>query len=453
MEREKYISQLAGYFAGCRAEDFDEETRHQVRRCLLDYLGCAVFAAEHRCSQEFMELIAKLGPGEGKASVWGSKEKLSPMLAAFANAVRTSSIEMDDCSGIGASVHPGVYVMSSALAMWESQGAAEEDFIRAVVCGYDVCMRMGLLATEKVRELGLHGPGLVGGIAAAAAAGILKGLSAEKLYHALCITASLVPVCPFTSFMEGADAKDLYGGWGVYLGMFAVEAADLGLTGPRHILEGEKSLAWLFFGTQGIGEKPGTHFYINDISFKEFSACHSVHPAMTAIRQLLDEQPLDTDQIKRVVVRTYPYSYALNEGVKEPLNSSSARLSLAFTTSVALLEGELSPTAFLPEGLSDERYLRLSKKVKVEKNDGYGDGPFSIRGTGVTVYMEDGTVYEKEVTGSRWDQPPCDQELTRKFLILTEDGLNREEAQKVCSFAMEEGNRDIRALAHIMCRG
>lgn len=452
MNREEYIPQLVDYFVNCKIEDFDEETRHQVRRCLLDYLGCAVFAAEHGCSQDFMKLIYRLGPGEGRASIWGQRERLSPILAAFANAVRTSSIEMDDCSGIGASVHPGVYVMSSALAVWEASGASEEDFIRAVVFGYDVCMRMGLLATERVRELGLHGPGMVGGMAAAAAAGLLKGLSSDKLYDALCMTASLLPVCPFTTFMEGADAKDLYGGWGVYLGMFSVEAAEMGLTGPHHLLDGPKSLSWLFSGTQGTSVVPGSHFYINDISFKEFSACHSVHPAMTAIRKILEKYPLDAADIKHVTVSTYPYSYALNEGVKEPLSSSSARLSLTFTTAVALWEGKLSPAAFLPDGLSDERYCALSQKISVEKNDGYGDGPFSIRGTKITVWLKDGTIYEEEVLGSQWDQAPGDQELIDKFFSLTDGCIGKDQAEKVKKFAMEEGSRDIGVLVEALCK-
>ena len=430
MDRETYIYRLAEYFANCGTEDFDRDTRHQVSRCLMDYLGCAAFSGAHHCCREWVSLITSLEFGQGKAKIWGLEERFSPMCAAFANAVRVSSIEMDDCSGIGASVHPGVYVMSTALAV-AGESTEEETFVRAVICGYDVCMRMGLLATEQVRELGLHGPGLAGGMAAAATAGILMGLRAEELYQAMCITASLLPLCPFTTFMEGADAKDLYGGWGVLLGIFSAEAAERGLTGPVHVLEGAKSLSWLFAGTKGISLRPGEHFYINDVSFKQFSACHSVHPAMTAIQELLGRFPVEPHRVRQVTVSTYPYSYALNEGVREPLNASSARLSLAFTTAVALIEGDLRPDAFLPEGLTDERYLAMSRKSAVTKNEDYKDGPFGVRGTKIRVEMEDGTVYEDEVTANRWDQAPSDEALAEKFLSLAKDSVGRGKAESL----------------------
>lgn len=450
MDKGEYIFKLAEYFTNCRTEDFDDETRHQVRRCLIDYLGCAAFSGANNCCKEWVELIKGLKFGQGEAKIWGEENKVSPMCAAFANAVRVSSIEMDDCSGIGASVHPGIYVMSTVLAMTD-ETTKEETFYRAVIGGYDICMRMGLLATEQVRELGLHGPGLAGGMAGAVAAGIMKGLSVQQLYYAMCITASLLPLCPFTTFMEGADAKDLYGGWGVFLGMFAAEAAARNLTGPKHILEGEKSLSWLFAGTKGFSWEPGEHFYINDVSFKKFSACHSVHPAMTAIQELLGKFPVDPKAIRKVTVSTYPYSYALNEGVKEPLNASSARLSLAFTTAVALLEGDLKPTAFLPDGLTDERYLAMSKKIQVTKNEDYQDGPFGIRGTKIRIEMEDGTVYEDEVTKNKWDQAPGDKELAEKFFGLAKGNLEESQARHLRSLILEKPELNLKEVLEAVC--
>ncbi len=450
MKREDYLYCLADYFVRCGADDLGEEVSRQVERCLLDYLGCAVFAAAYDCSPECTDLIYSMGPGSRKSSVWGRTEKLAPALAACANAARVSSIELDDCSGIGASVHPGVYVMSSSLALWEACEGKEADFIRAAAFGYDVCMRMGLLATERVRELGLHGPGLVGGMAAAASASILLGLDTEQTCSALRMASSLLPLCPFSAFMEGASVKDLYGGWGVMLGLLAAEAAKKGMTGPVHVIEGAKSLACIFAGDRGIDVEPGTHFYINDVSFKQFSACHSVHPAMTAVQRLLEEHPLVPEEIKEVTVATYPYSYALNEGVHEPLNASSARLSLPFTVAVALIEGHLSPLAFLPDGLSNPRYLALSRKVRVEKNEAYGDGPFGIRGTRLTVTMRDGSVYEKEVLAPNWEKAPDNEALLEKFRSLSKPYLDGESLGQLETFAMNTGSRDIRMLTEAM---
>lgn len=438
MDKRTYIQELAEYFADCRPETFTEETRHQARRCFLDYLGCAAFAGAHGCCRELVDLIGSLDGEQGKVMVWGEERTMSAPYAAFANAVRTAAIELDDCSGIGASVHPGVYVMSTVLALAQETETDEETCLKAVVFGYDICMRMGLLTTEQVRNLGLHGPGMMGGLAAAAAAGVMLGLNGKQLAQAISMTASLLPVCPFTSFMEGADAKDLYGGWGVYLGIFSAKAAARGMTGPKQVLAGEKSLSWLFAGDRGLDAGPGSHFYINDVSFKAFSACHSVHPAMSAVERLRERAVPDPAKIRHVTVSTYPYSYELNEGAREPFNASSARLSLSFTVAVALMEGELSPAAFLPDGLKDQRYLDLSRKISVEKNTSYGDGPFGIRGTKLRIEMEDGTVYEEEVTCAKWSEAPGDGELAGKFFGLTGDMLTSDEAERLRCLILEE---------------
>ena len=116
MEKSNYLHGLSEYFYNCRVSDFDEETLHQVRRCLLDHIGCSVFPAGYGMCESLVQQIMALVPQSPEnAAVWGEANRTSAWAAAFANAVRTSNIELDDCSGIGASVHPGVYIWSSIL--------------------------------------------------------------------------------------------------------------------------------------------------------------------------------------------------------------------------------------------------------------------------------------------------------------------------------------------------
>ncbi len=432
-----YLQDLVGYFHSYKAQDIDAETLRQVKRTLIDYLGCSIYAAKHDCCPQLLNLIKSMGRGEGTTSIWGEREKVLPALAAFANGARTSNIELDDCSGIGASVHPGVYVWSAALAAGEHMEAAVADVLPAVVFGYDICMRLGLMATAKVRDLGLHGPGLVGGLAAAATAGMIYGLSPEQLQHALALAGSLLPLCPFVSFIEGADAKDFYGGWGAYLGLVAVEGAKQGLTGARGILDGPKSLKAIFADDRAADAPPGSHLYINDISFKEFPACYSVHPAMTVVLDLVEHHPIDPDQIQEVLVDTYPYSYDLDKGVGDDLNPSSARLSLSYTVAYALIEGCLSPEAFTPEKLRDERYLTLRKKIKVTKNEAYGAGPFGRRGCIISIRFQNGALIQGETDAPRWKVPPADDQLVDKFRTLTQGALTPEKQQLLLDFVWQ----------------
>jgi len=423
---EAYIDRIIDHFYGLKFEDIPDGAVSQVRRALLDYMGCAAYTAHNGCCRGLVETVCALGR-EGEASVWADGRKFCAAAAAFANAARTSNIELDDVSGIGASVHPGVYVWSAAFAAWQENRCSEEDFIRGVLFGYELCMRMGLLSTQQVRNLGLHGPGMNGAFAALGAAGIIMGLDRKQLRNAFGIVGSLLPICPFISFMEGTDSKDMYGGWGVYLAMFAVRAAKNGQTGPEGILDGKKSLISIYCGEGGKDMPLGEDYMINHISFKEFSACASVHPAMTAVLAMKKKHDFSADDVESVSVETYPYSFALNSGVGDELNVSSARLSLRYTVAVALYENCLMPGAFTKDSLKNEKYLALRDRVSVSNHTEYGDSAFSIRGCIVEVKLKDGRAFREESLGSRWSKGVTDEQLRGKFRVLSEGAFAQEE--------------------------
>ncbi|MDY5931343.1 MAG: MmgE/PrpD family protein [Candidatus Ornithospirochaeta sp.] len=429
-----YIDRILDAFYGLRIEDVPEDVMHQVRRCLIDYMGCTAYTAEKDLCAGIIETVKSISR-DGESTIWGRRgARLCMEAAAFANAARTSNIELDDVSGIGASVHPGVYVWSAAFAAAEKYNPDPDTVIRAVLFGYDLCLRMGLLSTENVRKLGLHGPGLNGAFAALATGGMIAGLTKEEMRNAIGIAGSLLPVCPFISFMSGDDSKDYYGGWGTYLGLVAVNSAKRGLTGPEGILDGSKSLKSIYSGKEAEGEI-ARDFLIMKLSFKEFSACASVHPAMSALLALLAEHPFNASDVESVEVETYPYSYQLNSGVMEPLNVSSARLSLPYTVSVCIETGALLPDAFLPESLSSGKYGSLMDRVRVYEHKEYGDSSFSIRGAIVRVALKDGTRLEKEAIGSRWSKGVSDEDLVSKFRTLSSGAFSKEDQDRIAENA------------------
>lgn len=432
-----FFRNISEHFYSLELSGFDRETLHQAKRCLLDYTGCAVFSAAGRLTPKIIDLIESLGGTGGRASIWGSKNKTSPALAAFANSLRTSNIEMDDYFPAG-TAHPGVYVISAALAAAEENNSGPASLLRGIIFGYDVVSRLGAMAAFKARELGLHGPGLVGGFGAAASAGLVAGLSVDQLCNVFGITGALLPLCPFISFIEGSDAKDFYGGWGVYLAMLAVESAKRGITGPSHILDGVKSLSGIFCGKDDTDF--GKPYLIDSAAFKRFSACQSVHPAVSAILELRRQSPIMTEDIASLTISTYPYAYSLHQGAGENLNPSSARLSLSYTAAFALTEGHLMPQAFFMENLTNEKYLSLRKKIHVEKNEAYGDGPWGTRGAVVEIYLKNGSRLKHELT--QWERPD-DEELVWKFNSLSQAGLDKKRRDDLAALVFDFERRTV----------
>jgi 2-methylcitrate dehydratase PrpD len=435
MAKEKsYFRELAEYFHAYSFSDIDDATLHQVKRALVNYLGGSIYTASHQSCRELLALIREMDPGNGEAFVWADPQPVTPMIAAFSNAARLSSIELND--GTKASAHPGIYVWSSVLATYQCYPAAISDVIRAVVFGYDVCTRMALLSIDRIRELGLHNPGFVGGLGAVSAAGLLRGLDVDQLCNAFGMTAALLPLCPFVSFVEGADTKDLYGGWGAYLAMFALEAAQRGLTGPETIIHGVKSLDSIFQGDEGKDVAPGASYFINYLSIKEFPACFAVNPAIKAALTIRRNNVIDVDNIASVLVDSYPYSYDLNLGVGENINKTSSRLSLTHSVAAALINGTVGPDSYGPEGLSDPKFIGLRHKIQTARHNEYGVGNAGRRACIIEITMDDGRILKEEFDATSSKKETTDPMLREKFNDLTAGALTANQQSELYDYAM-----------------
>lgn len=424
-----FFAELLDFYRSASLRDLPEEAVRQAKRYVLDTVGCMLAAVED-CGAE-LAFIRDMGGG-GPCGVPGTELRLSAPQAAFAGSVLASALEMDDATSVGASVHPGCCVIPAALAAAESCGASGEDLLLAVLFGYDLCNRVGLMVTEQVRRLGLFGPGLVAPSCAAAVTGYIMGLDGERMANAFSIALSLSPLCPFSAFTDGADSKKFYTGWGVYTGVLAAGMAARGFTGPAHILEGEKSLASLFVRSRGDDLPPGDMTYALAVAFKDYSACMSVHAAMTAIEQLLREERFRPEDILSAEIETYPYACDLSR-LAETLTPVSARVSLPYAAAVMLTEGRLDPEAFTPDALRWERYLDLMARVQVRVGQEYGAGPFGKRGACVRLCLRDGREIANRVEAAKWgpSAPPDDGALAAKFERITKTTVTQERREAI----------------------
>ncbi|HHX29975.1 MAG TPA: MmgE/PrpD family protein [Clostridiaceae bacterium] len=446
-----YYRDIAEHFMHLSFEELTDVTLQQVERSLINYAGASAFTAYEGCCDAMLDLIKNLNPaGSGKAGIWADSGSYSPLTAAFANAVRLSSLEHNDSTR--GSAHPGIYVWSAILATYEQYGASIPDLVRAVVFGYEASTRMALLAIEKVRELGLHPPGFVGALAVTSAAGLLRGLDMDQLLNAFGIAASLLPVCPFVSFVEGSDSKDLYGGWGAYLGLFAVEAASRGLTGPHTVLGGMKSLDSIFSGREGKDIPLGQPYFIDQLNIKEYAACFAVNPAVKTALALRQAHSIDYRDIESVLVDVYPYAYDLNEGVGRSYNTTSVRLSLYYTVAYALIEGALPPRAFLEDTIRDPKYRELQDRISTRRHDAYGEGPAGVRGCILEIRLKDGTALCGETDAAQSKCMMTDELMREKFDQLTAGALSPDLAAKLYALAsdLREEDRDLAELTQIL---
>jgi len=430
-----YFRQIAEHFYTTSLAEIDPATIHEVKRALLNYLGGSAYTAAHSYTAPLLETIRSWNTTSGDSNIWGDTVPVSASIATFSNAARLSRIELND--GTRSSAHPGIYVWSVVLAFYQEKPRPISEVIKAVIFGYEVGTRMAMLSIDRIRELGLHNPGFVGGIAAVAAGGMLRGLTIDQLVNAFGIVASLLPVCPFVSFVEGSDVKDLYGGWGTYLACFAITAAANGLTGPETVLDGVKSLNTIFQGEAGKDITFGDPYLINGLSIKEYPACFAVNPAIKAAQLVYAKRKPLLEEIQKINVWSYPYSFDLDQGLPQQLNPTSSRLSLKHTVATVLRKGTVEPCDFTEASLSDPTQQAWKERISVFREDSWGDGTKGIRACRIEVLWTDGSKTIEEFNASEHKHFTSDQELKEKFLFLTHSSWNLDQQESVYKFVLD----------------
>ncbi len=430
-----FLDRLAHFSMMTPYEALPPQTVHQAKRAVLDLVGCALGGIRVGYNRSVHQYVHGL-QGTPEAWVWGSGVRVPAPHAALVNGTKAHHLELDD-GHLEAASHPGVSVIPAAIAVGETVGASGRDLIRAVVLGYEVCIRAGLAVAQGIREHGVHGPGMMGALGAATAASLLMGLPEREMAAAMTTAGSLLPVSPYESFVEGTLTKDLYAGWAGFVGIVAAELARHGMNGPHRFLEGRYSVGRLLLhegtsDTARLLSDLGQPFLIDQIYFKPFAASRAVHPTVTAVLELMETHGFTAADVETVDVETYPFAADLSahSTLATPI---SARLNIPYSVAVAIRTGKLGPEAFLPEALADRETLALAERITVSPAARYGSGPTGARSSVVQIRLRDGRVLTREVAHARWDRyrGPSDAELEAKFDSLAEGVMSAHRAPRV----------------------
>ena len=155
---------VARFALGLRWEDLPAPVQEQARRCLLDLCGAAVAGAVTPVAGIARRYAGALH-GEGRATVIGAPRGSTTVGAALANGFAASALDIDD-GYRPVKGHPGAVVLPAVLAAAEQAGASGRELLTAMVVGYEVAMRAGLILHPLYDFY--HGTGAWGPLGAAA---------------------------------------------------------------------------------------------------------------------------------------------------------------------------------------------------------------------------------------------------------------------------------------------
>ena len=297
---------LAEYGSSLRYEDLPREVVERAKICLLDFLAMAVGGYEMEVSKVAIR-TAKVLNGPGNATVLMDGYKGRPIDCVLPNSVMAHSFMQDDW--LHASyTHAGVTVIPAVLAIAEEGGNSGLDTLSAIVVGYEIEARVGVLAVPTFQR-GFRTSGVYAPFASAAAAAKLMHLSSEQFKNALGCAGSMAGgiLQPWLdSSMEWAFEE----AFGCREGILAALLARQGLHGADHILEGPCGVNKCFAGTVEGQEETlrglGKYFHIVDTCFKPFPSAGVNQESISMAVDLVQQHKMDYRKIRAVHVKIPP---------------------------------------------------------------------------------------------------------------------------------------------------
>lgn len=446
--KEPSVSEILGRFvAASRWEELDAPLRHEGKRALLNFFGCALGVAREPAIAAAARLMQEFG-GPPQAGVIGRAERLDAMGAAFVNAIAGNFLDFDD-THLKTVIHPTAPIAPPVLALAEARDLPGAAVLHAFLLGAEIACRIGAAVSPGHYARGWHITSTCGIFGAAAASAKLLGLNAAEIAAALGIAASLS--CGIVENLA-SGAKNASVGNAARNGLLAALLASKGYDAAPTALEGR--LGW----ARAMGDIPdleemigglGVRWEFRANTYKPYPAgivFHAVIDAAFALRERLGLRP---DDLAGVIVRGHPL--LLERGERAVASERDARVSIAHAAAVALVRGRAGVAEFEADAVHDPEISALREKLRAESDREMLPGAATV-----TVFTRDGRAETVRVDHARGslERPLTDAELEAKFRDNAALGGHAAQSAECIThiWALEDAP-SLRPLMHLLSAG
>jgi 2-methylcitrate dehydratase PrpD len=145
-------SKLARFIVSARYEDLPDAVRHEAKRTLLNWVGCAIGGSPQ---ETVGNAIAALAPftGSRQATLFGRVERMDALNAALLNGISSHVLDFDDTHAQTA-IHPAAPIAPAILALAEQRPVGGRDLIGALVAGVETECRIDIAVSPSHYEIG-----------------------------------------------------------------------------------------------------------------------------------------------------------------------------------------------------------------------------------------------------------------------------------------------------------
>jgi len=432
MKKQTYARQLAARFAALSYNDIDANSRTAVKKLLMDYLGVALAGSQSESGEVARRFAKEHGP-KGQARLIGDKARVDVTTAAFANAISSHSIELDDIDVL-ALFHFSPPVYSAALAAAEYAEANGKQLLVALAAGCEMMERASKATNPSLRNRGYHTTPTCGVFGATVAAGKLLRLPNDKLVSALGLAGA-----------QASGLMEMYGpsmqkrfnpGPTARNGVTAARMAQLGFTGADTIFEGERGFLKAFGDKtypEALGEGLGGPYELL-IEFKPYSCARPIHNAIDCALDVRKQEGFRVQDVEAIHFDRHS-DWARYHQNKTPRTYHEAQVSLPFSVAVALIEGQALLEQYSDRNIRNAQVKRLSDMLTIAEDPSLPRG-VSCR---MTVTLRGGRKLTSQVDYPKGSiqNPMNEEEMRAKFESLAVPVIGARRASTLAAQVME----------------
>jgi 2-methylcitrate dehydratase PrpD len=400
---------LASWILASQIEDVPPDVRHEARRAIVNYLGCALGGSH----DETVDLaIRALGPYSGPptASVLGRAERLDPLHASLMNGISSHVYDFDDTTPKNY-MHPTSPVASALFAYASANRVSGHDFMQAFIAAFEAEMRIGNAVYPAHYDVGWHITGTAGVFGAAAAIGKLLGLTVEQMVWNIGLAGTQAAGI---REMFGSMAKSFHPGRAAQNGYAAALLAQVGFTAGVHGLEGPRGFAAVQsarYDLSKITAGLGSDWELRANTYKPFPCGIVNHPAIDAAIQLHDEYHARPESIVAVRLRVAPLVLDLcnQTNITKGLQG---KFSVYHGAAVGLVRGKAGIQEYTDEAVNDPAIRRVRELAAA-----VGDAAITEDQAQLEVELAGGGKLRRFVEKSLGNihRPLTDRQLEAKF--------------------------------------
>ncbi len=424
------IQILARYAVAQASRPLPQEVKHHAKRAVVDWYA-SLYPGLDTAAVQVLERALQDDLDRGPCTLARGR-RATVRAAALLQGTAAHAAEVDD-SFRQAMYHPGAATIAAALAAAQATGATGSRFLMAVVLGYEVSTRIGVVM-GRAHYKHWHNTGTMGTFGAAAAAGCLFGLDEDAMANALAIAATFTAGLQ-QAFRLESMAKPLHAGRAAEAGVLAAQLAQGGMRSSLDALDGESGLGVAMSngpGWQDIGRTLGSDFHITRLTFKNHIGCGHTFPSIDGALELQRLHAFSHADIESVHLGVYQPTLDIAPHV-DPQTADQARFSLHYMVASALVHGSVRLSAFEPQRLEDSATRALMARITKALDPEVDAGFPARRAARVSIRLRDGRSFTHWQSDRKGDPelPLTDADLEGKLIELASPVIGEPAARAV----------------------